>query len=134
MEQQDKHGDLIKDGDLVVEGKTYAASTLEQIRSTLDLSDGELFPLGGMSGDVNTSFDIRINSLGNGTVRLAVSAKQSRSESLEAGASRSWNLSLEATKIVKLGKKVKLEFGDEKTIGTKCTFEGVIEEKAPEKK
>jgi hypothetical protein len=128
MEQQNK------DGDLIVRGKTIPGRMLHQIRSSLDLMDGQCSTLGGTIGDENTSFDIKITSLGKGTVRLAVSAKQLRAESLENGVSRSWNLSLEATKTVKLGEKVKLEFGDEKTIGTKCRFEGVIEEIDREKK
>jgi hypothetical protein len=98
----------------------------------LDLWDGQLVPLGGTKGRENTSFDIKITSL-DGTVRLAVSVKQSRTESLEAGASRSWNLTLKATKAVKLGEEIKLEFGDEKILGTKCVFEGVIKEKTETK-
>src|SRR6266852_5294163 len=118
-----------KDGDVVVEGKTYPGSTIQQTKTNLDLLDGKLVPFGGTMGDKNTSLEIKITSLGDGTIRLMVSAKQSRTESLEAGESRSWNLNLEATKTVKLGEKIKLEFGDEKTLGTKCMFEGVIEEK-----
>lgn len=128
MEQQNK------DGDVIVGGKTIPGRILHQIGGTLDSSDGKQFPLGGLTSDENASFDIKVTSLGNGAIRLAVFAKKSRTESLEAGESRSWNLNLEATKTVKLGEKIKLEFGDEKTIGTKCTFEALIEEKVQEKK
>jgi len=79
MEQQDKNGDL------AVEGKTIPGSTTTRTETTLDLSDGQLLPLPAVSGNESTSFEIKITSLENDMVRLAVSAKQSRKVSIEAG-------------------------------------------------
>jgi hypothetical protein len=137
MEQQDKNGDII------VEGKTIPGSTQLRIKSTLPFSDGELFvyPHISVTGETKGHrystdewIEIKVTSITKDLIQLSIAAKQSRSEPLEAGLSRSWNLSLEAAKTVKLGKEFKLEFGDEKILGTKCTFEGVIQAKDQEKK
>jgi hypothetical protein len=72
--------------------------------------------------------EIKVTPKKNNLIRVLVSWKQSRKELSEAGATSSWSLTLEATRSVKLGEKFKLEFGDEKILGTKCRLEGVIEE------
>jgi hypothetical protein len=79
-------------------------------------------------------FEITVKSVGHNRIRLEVVAKQSTTELLEAGESRSWDLTLAGFKTAKLGEKIKLEFGDEKTLGTKCTLEAVIKERDQEKK
>jgi hypothetical protein len=132
-----------KDGDFVMEGKTIPGRSVDRTRAALELSNDELFAAPHSRKFMETTdrkcsqdrwFEIKVTSLRKDQVRLLIIAKQSRKEVVEAGASRSWNLSFEATKTARLGERIKLEFGDEKILGTKCTFEGLIEERASDKK
>jgi hypothetical protein len=136
VEQPDKFGGV------TIDGKTEPGRSVHRMGSTLDLSNDELFVSPHSHGHSQTNehqysydsgIEMKVTSTKNDLIRLLVRAKQ-KTELLEAGESHSWNLILEATKTVKLGEKIKLELGDEKTIGTKCTFEGVIEEKDLERK
>ncbi len=132
------------DSDLVIEGKTIPGRHIVRTSGTWDLLDNQriVWPLGraeyseanGHRHSEESKFEFKIKSVNENLVRLEVTSKQSTTELVQAGGSRSWNLTFEGSKTAKLGEKVKLEFGDEKTLRTKCTFEGVIEEKASHKK
>ena|SRR3989442_14741102 len=130
--------------DVVSDGKTIPGRYIVRFKGTLELLENQKFVWPHQTAEYSEAdghrhsedswFEIKVKSVGQNRIRLEVAAKQSTAELLQAGESRSWNLSLEGSKTAKLGEKVKLEFGNAKTLGTKCTFEGVIEEKDQEKK
>jgi len=124
VEQRDANGDIIS------EGKLLPGRSLWRTHTVFDIPDGETY-LQPFSAD---SFGMKVTSWEDGAIHLEVFWKQTRGELHEVGASSSWTVSLKATKNVKLGDKVILQSGDEKTMGTKMTFAGVIEEKDHEKK
>jgi len=130
---------------ITIEGKTSPGRKTVRTSSTLEILDNQNFvwpwpkriesrDADGHGCSEDYGFEMKIKSVGKNLVLLEVTAKQSRSEKSETDSSRSWNLSLKGSKTVKLGEKVTLEFGDEKTLGTKCTFSGLIKEKDQEKK
>lgn len=130
--------------DFTVEGKTIYGKSVNRVRSTLSLLDNQSYvwpqshaehsETDGQRHSEDFRFEMKIKSVSEDRLRLEVTAKKSRTEKPETDTSRSWNLSLEASKTVKIGEKIKLELGDEKTLDTKCTFSGIIEEIDPEKK
>ena len=128
--------------DVASDGKTIPGRKIARSKSTLELKDNQTFALphnkysegDGHKHSEDSWFEITVQSVGANRVRLQVAGRQTTVELLEGGESHSWNLSLEASKTAKLGEKVQLEFGDEKTLGTKCTLQAVIEEKDQEEK
>jgi hypothetical protein len=117
--------------DITIEGKTIPGRNLTRIHTTLDVPEGQNYPIRFSNRDDEPQIKLTLRE--DNLVRLEVIWKQSHTEQHE-GVSSSWNITLSAIKSVKLGEKVELEFGHEKTIGRKCTFVGVIQEKKPEEK
>src|SRR5262249_21838182 len=139
FEREQKNG-----SDVTIDGKTIPGRSIVRSKSTLELKDNQTFAGPHSKGEYSDGdghkysedswFEITVKSVGANRVRLQVVAKQTTVQLLGAGESRSWNLSLDASKTAKLGEKVQLELGDEKTLGTKCSFQAVIEEKDQEEK
>jgi len=133
----------VNGSDVVVAGKKIPGRTINRISATAKLLDNEIFVGPRASGVSETNghqyvedfwIEIKIRSVKNDLIRLEVTANQSMTELLEAGESRSWDLIFKGSTTAKVGNKVRLDFGDEKLLGTKCVLEAVIQEKDQEKK